>query len=337
MIATTFLGLVACQEYDIVGPDVPQAVTNPVDLDNPVQEDTILQVTTPVVDVLWVVDNSSSMEDNQRKLTENFPSFMDYFLGSGLDYHIGVVSTDMYRPAQSGKLREYNGALWIDPDTDDAIDAFTSMGRVGIDGSGNERGRDATYTALELERELFNAGFARDDETGSIHITIISDENDHSRDDVVARDEFIAWLNALKPEDEQVSFNSICNPPGSSPIDGLVNTPGTDYIAVTQEVGGILHDIREDDWVRVLEQLGVQASGLRREYFLSALPVEDTIEVLVETPTHTMLPFQMGRDYTYDDARNSIAFRTYIPEPLAQVHISYTLLSEMVDIEEIQN
>src|SRR5690349_10507523 len=64
--------------------------------------DDILQVTVPQVDVLFTVDDSSSMEDEQGKLVDNFPRFADYFLGSGVDYHIGVTSTDLVSPLQQG-------------------------------------------------------------------------------------------------------------------------------------------------------------------------------------------------------------------------------------------
>ena len=46
------------------------------------------------LDILWVIDNSCSMTEEQQALSQNFASFVQYFVGSGLDYHIGVVSTD---------------------------------------------------------------------------------------------------------------------------------------------------------------------------------------------------------------------------------------------------
>ena len=81
------------------------------------QTDAILQVTTPEVDILWTIDNSCSMYDEQTQLTQNFPVFMEYFTGSGLDYHVGVVSTDLDNPSHSGKLRTTGGIKYIEPDT----------------------------------------------------------------------------------------------------------------------------------------------------------------------------------------------------------------------------
>src|SRR3990172_9542368 len=72
-------------------PDYPTGAPPPVA--NVTQVDKIVQVTTPMVDILWTIDNSCSMSDEQEELTSNFDSFMAYFLDSGLDYQIGVTST----------------------------------------------------------------------------------------------------------------------------------------------------------------------------------------------------------------------------------------------------
>ena len=66
-----------------------------------------MQVTVPSVDVLWVIDNSCSMTEEQQALTDNFNKFVQYFVGSGLDYHIGVVSTNWDNESgdHRGKLR----------------------------------------------------------------------------------------------------------------------------------------------------------------------------------------------------------------------------------------
>jgi hypothetical protein len=114
-----------------------------------------------------------------------------------------------------------------------------------------------------------------------------------------------------------VTWNSICKPPGSG-IDS-----GDKYVDLTNRIGGIMHDIRVDDWVTVLEQLGVQAAGLKREYFLSKIPVEDTIVVNVTLPDGTVEPFQ-PRDWSYSSSRNSVTFDEYLPPPLSLVDITYT-------------
>lgn len=47
----------------------------------------------PKVDILFVIDNSASMVDDQERLSGNIDRFVDGFANNGLiDYHIGIVS-----------------------------------------------------------------------------------------------------------------------------------------------------------------------------------------------------------------------------------------------------
>src|SRR5262249_47920375 len=62
--------------------------------------DRFLQVAQ--IDVLLVVDDSASMADEQALLGQNFGRFIDRIDPFGLDYHIGIVTTDVDNPAESG-------------------------------------------------------------------------------------------------------------------------------------------------------------------------------------------------------------------------------------------
>ena len=73
----------------------------------PTQVDTLVQVADPLVDVLFVVDNSASMSDDQYELGQHFGAFLDPFVGAGFDWHIGVVSTDLVDEHQGGRLHPF--------------------------------------------------------------------------------------------------------------------------------------------------------------------------------------------------------------------------------------
>ncbi len=162
-----------CIETGISSSVEPVGIANPKDLATPDKVDKLVQVQVPEVDVLWVIDNSCSMWEEQTALTENFPIFMNFFLGSGLDYHIGVVSTDMNNAAESGRLRQANGYRYIDEETENPTSIFTSMAAMGTAGHFDEKGREAAYAALELKKDGYNVGFLRDD--ASLHVVVISD------------------------------------------------------------------------------------------------------------------------------------------------------------------
>jgi hypothetical protein len=320
-------------DNDLFNDFPPEPQANPPDLENPTQTDVIVQVTTPMVDVLWTIDNSCSMFDEQQALTDNFPKFMDYFLGSGLDYHIGVVSTDTDDLSHKGKLQTGGTPYkFIDTDTPNAIGVFTSMASMGTTGSATERGMGASYLALETHKDTFNAGFQRDE--AAIHTIVLSDEMDLTQASVVTEPEFINWYDGLKEEADERTFSSIVS----------FQTGGT-YIHISEEIGGIIWDITEENYSVVLDRLGVQAAGLKREYFLSQLPVLGTITVAVTDPVGTTFYFDEAvavtdpvtgvetfvGDWIYDPSRNSITFLEYIPEELAKVTIHYEIESTRQD------
>ncbi|MBI3178376.1 MAG: VWA domain-containing protein, partial [Deltaproteobacteria bacterium] len=57
-------------------------------------KDEFVQNTAAMVDILWVVDNSSSMGEEQNGLAQSFDAFINNLVLSGVDYHVGVVATD---------------------------------------------------------------------------------------------------------------------------------------------------------------------------------------------------------------------------------------------------
>jgi hypothetical protein len=315
--------LVACRsETEVAAPRVPVwGDANPPPVQSAVVEDRILQTTIPSVDALFVVDNSCSMAEEQSQLGANFPSMLDWFLDSGLDHHVGVVSTDMFDPLHTGKLREVGGVRWIDAATEGPESLFAQMVEMGTTGHWDEKGRAAAYTAIEVQREAANLGFVR--EEAGMHITVVSDENDASGDSPVSRDEFVDFLETFRWSRRLVSFSSIVGPLSGCPY---IGDPGTEYLQVTAEVGGVTWPICSADWTEVLDELGFLAVGLSREFFLSRLPVESTIEVLVESGGNT-LPFAAGSDWTWSRERNSVTFLSYLPEPLATVVIRYRVLA----------
>jgi hypothetical protein len=132
------------------------------------------QVGRNTVDVLVVVDNSCSMAEEQGKLGSNFPSFIEAFVESDVDYQVANITTDMMDPTHQGVLHE--GVFWdcvdpsdpascemrLDPDgdpiptgtriitreTENAADVFLGNTKLGTTGSGFEMGLDAARYGL---------------------------------------------------------------------------------------------------------------------------------------------------------------------------------------------
>ena len=201
-----------------------------------------------------------------------------------------------------------NGYRYVDPDTPNAKSVFAELAHVGTDGA-LERSHDATYAALETEKEGYNRGFLR--ERSSVHVIAIPDALEYSE---MTSDELAVYLDGLRADPDDVTYSCI------------VHNSWPDYVAVTEKVGGVTWDIDEPDWSGMLEQLGELSADLKREYFLSQLPVPGTIEVSVVEGGGTQR-FEEDSDWVYDRVRNSIRFLTYTPGHLAEVVLEYELLS----------
>ncbi|HVO31005.1 MAG TPA: hypothetical protein VMV18_09725, partial [bacterium] len=142
----------------------------------------------PPVDVLWVVDDSGSMADEQQKLATNFESFIHYFVDLHLDFHMGITTTDTLQTATTEGNTTYQpgpqGAFVGNPAlltsaTQNLTGDFQANVNVGINGWRVERGLEAARMALSPAMlNGANAGFLRPNAV--LAIILVSDEDDQS-------------------------------------------------------------------------------------------------------------------------------------------------------------
>jgi hypothetical protein len=119
--------------------------------------------------VLFVIDNSFSMQDEQQSVAESFARFVDD-LPAGADLQVGVVTTEVYVEGNGnqGSLRSEapigSGSGCSTPrivrlDDADPVAAFESLAMVGADGSGTENGLlAAALTLCKSQPESFWIG-----------------------------------------------------------------------------------------------------------------------------------------------------------------------------------
>lgn len=286
------------------------------------------QVGVPEVDVLWVIDNSRSMYEEQTALSNNFTSFMKSFEEAKLDYHIAVMSTGWDDEEQRGKFRTAvdrrgDTIRWIDNTVPEPDAVFRDMALMGIDGPLEEKGRAQVYTALNLFGLTENFGFLRDE--AFLSVIVLSDEDDRSGNVPVDNDRFIEWLRSLKDSPEQVSFSSIVGPTGGCGNAG----EGTDYLAVTDAIGGLAHSICNPSWANVLAELGDRAAGLRREFTLREFPDPDSFDVSFKEPGEPRVTQTLGLHFDYDRARNSIVFTEEAPPANSVLTVTYATMASV--------
>ena len=174
--------------------------------------ETSLPLGTNAVDILWLVDNSASMEAEQRELGARFDEFVAALADLQADFHMGVVTTDLNDPQRAGRFNVAPGNLISlgcsasAPElaycADSAVDGaflrrssygaadevldierlkrdFRCVASAGSCGSGFEQGLEALGTALGPELlSGANQGFLRDD--AFLLVIVLSDEDDCS-------------------------------------------------------------------------------------------------------------------------------------------------------------
>lgn len=155
------------------------------------------------IDLLFVVDNSSSMKQEQVNLVASFPTFVSEIqqeLADAESLHLGVVTTDDYEHNEPGcadtlgaLVTQTTGAKGASDaecgpfvsghrfmtEADDLPTRFTCAAQVGIDGSGDEMPIDAALAALGPELAGpggCNEQFVRED--ALLVLVLITDEEE---------------------------------------------------------------------------------------------------------------------------------------------------------------
>lgn len=280
----------------------------------PVEEVTVIAPPAQL-DVLFVIDNSCSMAEEQALLQSDGPSLFAYFLGSGIDYHVGVTSTDTQDTTMAGVLGTLGLPGWIDESTVDPTAVFAGMVDLGTNGFYDERGRDAARMALDTLRDTRNAGFWRDD--AALHIVFVSDEQDQSSEGLY---DFRAWLLGEKLAGE-VQVHAIVGIPGVSCM--ASDTPGFDYIALADSTGGATYNLCDSDWAAFMDGIGFDATGWERSYLLLHEADPATLAVTAELDDGSMLTFDPS-SWTYDPATLTVFFGgSEVPPPGSVVRLAY--------------
>jgi hypothetical protein len=90
------------------------------------------------------------MKVKQERIKANIHSFMQFLEAQKIDYHLGVASTDIFDPKQSGRLNDTAGLPqpWIDADAGKNAEAYFVSNVDFAQQGGEERGFLAAMMAL---------------------------------------------------------------------------------------------------------------------------------------------------------------------------------------------
>lgn len=284
--------------------------------------DEYLQEGNNSTDILFVVDNSCSMGEEQSAMAVNFTSFLQIVGALDIDYHLGVATTDVF---DNGYLQ--GTVPIITPNTPDPAGTFATNVNLGTSGSASEAGFQGAYLALSgsnIQPGGYNYGFLRDE--AGLRIVFVSDEPDQSSSTMGWQTaDYVSYFQGLKANPDHVVLSDVtgglsgCNGGGGSA------DAGVQYVQATNMTGGVSAEICNPLWADTLADLAWLSQSFADTFELEYSPVEETIEVRLMT-----VPVFVG--WIYDPALNAIVFdEEHVPENGDLIEIEYTIRGNCED------
>ncbi len=304
---TTFLAVVILATLTLVilscSPKSPKNLVQP-DFSKPTVTIGLGQYSSiPSVDILFVVDNSGSMNSHQKTLSDNIDKFIDGFgKKATFDYHIGVITSDM--PRDAGQL--WGTPSFITSKTPDGLKVLKKNVMVGTNGHWNEEFYAPIFLALgpNLAKST-NAGFLR--ENALLVIFIITDTNDLGFSSYGSKmiDGPGLWseLVKLKGGEENILIYGVLNDKTETRCDAYGEDPVNlrEFLVLSK---GIRYDLCDPNFgARLAEASLVVQSRIPRTILLRQVPLENTIVV---TYGSQIIPNDFDKGWTYNPAKNSL-------------------------------
>lgn len=308
------------------------------------------------VDILWVVDNSGSMESSQTALANNFSAFINKFIQTDSDFRMAVTTSDAflapyhaanqpsyfpyadYSLIRDGAGSTHSGVFVMDKNTPNKADVFLKNIKQGTSGSGDERAFSSFVATLNDTR---NSAFRRPD--AFLAIIIVSDEDDFSHNDgtngmntynfmenyndasmfsVQSYVDYLKNFTATAGAGKNFSVNtiSILDTVCLNQLKNSAQKVGQRYIQLADATGGQKISLCSD-FSQSLQLLSQSIVELSSVFQLTREPIPETIVVTVNGVN---VPQDAINGWTYDAATMSIAFHGQgIPQAGADVRINF--------------
>jgi len=260
----------------------------------------------PILDILWVIDDSGSMYPFQQGLSSNIGSFMGAFIASGADYRMAVLTTG----------HSYFGTI-IDATHPDAESAIAGLIMAGIGGPGIERGIQMAKESLDGGSAAPGGSFFRTD--AKLVVIFVSDEPDQS---IGGWHSYINFFDNIKPLGDFIPYAVIGDQPAGCLYTYGAYTRnaqfGAGYWDLVDHYGGNWYSICAQDWGVQLQSLASEVTERKTFELDEPDPIENTIEVSVNG--------QVTYEWTYDAALNAVIFNEgHVPSEGQTIVLDYAL------------
>lgn len=307
--------------------------------------------TNAKVDMLFCIDNSGSMANKQQVLADSVNTFIGQFVIRGVDFHIGIVTTDVSSTSASywaSKLPGYidvnRGRLaskyerYLTSSSTSVVDKFKVNAKVGTSGSGQEQCFASMLHALAdpmIASGGFNEGFVREDALLSMIVVSDEDENVGMNNPGETVDGLIARMKsriaAVKGANSRgYSFDFVINKNASKPSGTITYPLSTTsshyypnfYFKAAEAFVAKTYDVLVNFGADLAKIGGDIINQAEKEYKLSYKPIAGTIVVKIDGQ---VVPNNTSDGYIYHSDRNTIELRgdALASSPGARITIDY--------------
>ena len=249
---------------------------------------------TKKLDIVWIIDNSGSMADEQDDLGTNFSAFIDEFITKDVDFKMAITTTDVSSSYKKGRM--VNGSdikltsAMAKKNEYQFKNDFMNLVRVGTSGSGNEKGLEASEGFMQK----YASSFLRQD--AYLAVVVLSDEEDQSPNLI---SDYTNYLKSFKTEAGLVKFYTIADINKTSAKSSGITVGAERYKLASNQTAGVIANIR-DDFYQSLTSMGDSILNLLDSFALGFEPVSGSLKVYVNGV--------LSSDYTYDASSRSIKF-----------------------------
>ena len=298
LLAIPLVALGGCSDYDVSRQDERDGFTQ--------------QNGNLTVDILWVMDNSGTMSEEQENLVANLSSFVDVLDGFGADWQAGVITT----AADGDDGGTIVGPI-LSPYLADVATSFAEQVDVGVTGDITEKGLRAIQLATsEALLSTTNADLLRS--AADLAVVVLSDEDDHSDGDT---SDYVDHLDALKGAGRARLSAVVGQRPAGCASPYAAADAVERYLVVSEATGGVQDSICRADFTDTMKALALNALGLTDTFPLRMVPEPETIEVRLEG---VLLYERPENGWQYDAGLNAIVLDGYaIPGPGAGIEVRY--------------
>lgn len=282
------------------------------------QTDTFVQVSEEKANVLFVIDNSISMDNDQIRLTEEMPLMIQLLHDAYVDYRIGFITT-----SSEDRLHTVaDNRKWIDRTVEDPIKAFTDAAQVGLNGDSVEKG---LYSWWLTTKNLENRDFFRRDVP--LHTIFVTDEPDYTvwGEDISSKDEFWHQAHTNNTWHGRMTVTSIVMERDDTSCKGLWPTEINPqaYVDFTDKYPGIVVNICADSWTDAIETITADILDPRIIFTLTDIPVLETMQIYVKIDEVTQV--RTPEDWFYTSDTNTITFKQNVPPEESRVLFTYQI------------